>query len=106
MEIDRFSAEWEKTNKMKFLRAVLFLGVACFIAISVSAQERGASAPPQKAAHAPFDIRNAEFKAWARRRDWRRPRIYKERVPSANSGVFAGQRPGHGYERSDFSRRQ
>src|SRR6185437_7418076 len=59
MKIDRFSAEWEKTNKMKFLRAVLFLGVACFIAISVSAQERGASAPPQKAAHAPFDIRNA-----------------------------------------------
>jgi len=44
---------------MKFLRAVLLFGMTCFIAVSVSAQERKASAPPQKATNAPFDIRNA-----------------------------------------------
>jgi len=44
---------------MKFLRAVLLFGMTCFIAVSDSAQERKASAPPQKATNAPFDIRNA-----------------------------------------------
>jgi acetyl esterase/lipase len=46
---------------MKFLRAVLFFGLACFIAVSVSGQERAASAPApaQKATNAPFDMRNA-----------------------------------------------
>lgn len=44
---------------MKFMRAVLFFGMAFFIAVSLSAQERGASALPQKAASAPPDMHDA-----------------------------------------------